>query len=140
MDDLLTFVTVLIPLSIASERLVEIIKGWIPALNEMQPSDSDTNIPFTKIAYTEGRRKAILQILAVVAGILTAWIGQSAIAEVAPAIAGTGPWGVLALGLLASGGSGLWNSVLTYILQIKELKTITVEKYRSDLLKSSKTG
>jgi hypothetical protein len=28
----------------------------------------------------------------------------------------------LALGLLASGGSGLWNSVLTYVLQVQDLK------------------
>jgi hypothetical protein len=29
---------------------------------------------------------------------------------------------LIALGFLASGGSGLWNSILTYLLQVKDIK------------------
>ena len=31
-------------------------------------------------------------------------------------------WAVIGLGVLASGGSGLWNSVLTYVAKVKDIK------------------
>jgi hypothetical protein len=30
--------------------------------------------------------------------------------------------GILALGLMASGGSGFWNAILGYLLQVKNIK------------------
>ena len=35
--------------------------------------------------------------------------------------------GTLALGLLASGGSGFWNSILTYVTKAKDLKAAEAE-------------
>jgi hypothetical protein len=111
---LTTVISLLIALSIASERLVDIIKGLVPWLNQ----------PRRKPAQ-EGWRKAALQILAVIAGITTAWLSSAAIPK------GVGipdDWtGTFALGLLASGGSGFWNSILTYVTKAKDLKAAEAE-------------
>jgi hypothetical protein len=100
--------------SIASERLVDIIKGLVPWLNQQRRKPAE-----------EGWRKAALQILAVIAGITTAWLASAAIPK------GVGipdDWtGTLALGLLASGGSGFWNSILTYVAKAKDLKAAEAE-------------
>ena len=61
-DTLSAVVTLLVALSVASERLVEIIKGIIPGLNQENPDP-----------IKEGRRKAWLQILAVGCGVVTAY-------------------------------------------------------------------
>jgi len=37
-------------------------------------------------------------------------------------------WGILALGLLASGGSGFWNSVATYVLKVKDIRAADAER------------
>jgi hypothetical protein len=111
---LTTVISLLVALSIASERLVDIIKGLIPWLNQprLRPAD-------------EGWRKATLQVLAVLAGITTAWLSSAAIPK------GVGipdDWtGTFALGLLASGGSGFWNSILTYVTKAKDLKAAEAE-------------
>ena len=111
---LTTVISLLIALSIASERLVDIIKGLIPWLNQQRRKPAQ-----------EGWRKAALQILAVIAGIITAWLSSAAIPK------GVGipdDWtGTFALGLLASGGSGFWNSILTYVTKAKDLKAAEAE-------------
>jgi hypothetical protein len=116
LGNLSTLVSLLIALSVASERLVEIIKGVIPFLN-------CTNDDPTK----EGWRKAALQALAVVAGIITALLARSAIGESVPAVLNSTP-GFLALGLLASGGSGFWNSILTYVNKVKDIKALEAKE------------
>ena len=116
MENLLSLVTLLIALSVASERLVEIIKNAVPWLNQKKEDTRE-----------EGWRKSILQALAVIAGIVTAILAEPAIGGIV-----TGPWntftGIIALGLLASGGSGLWNSVLTYLLKVKDIKSAQAKK------------
>lgn len=106
----MTLVTLLVALSVASERLVEIVKNLVTFLNQ--------EIEDPK---REGQRKAILQGLAVASGIVTALLARPAIVDVVPA-----PWqspvGILALGLLASGGSGFWNAILEYLLKVKDIK------------------
>jgi hypothetical protein len=111
---LTTVISLLVALSISSERLVDITKGLVPWLNQPRPRSA-----------AEGWRKAALQVLAVVAGITTAWLASAAIPT------GVGipeDWtGTLALGLLASGGSGFWNSILTYVTKAKDLKAAEAE-------------
>jgi hypothetical protein len=41
-------------------------------------------------------------------------------------------WGYIALGLLASGGSGFWNSVLSYILEVKNIRAGIAEGIQAD--------
>jgi hypothetical protein len=119
---LTTVVSLLIALSIASERLVEIVKGCFPALAQ-QNSDPKK----------EGLRRAILETLAVVAGIVTAFLARPMVPqEIASA---TGTAGILVLGLLASGGSGFWNSILTYVAKVKDIKKLDA-KEKMDALKT----
>jgi len=101
---------VLVSLSVASERLVEVIKGVIPFLNQ-QNSD----------AKKEGWRCSILQAMAVCSGILTALLAKPALVGIFPTGWGSLPT-ILALGLLASGGSGMWNGLLSWVLSIKNMK------------------
>ena len=109
--NLTAIVGVILALSIASERLVEIIKGFIPGLDKQ---DSDPK--------AEGRRRSYLQILAVLSGVLTAFLARD---YIPPEIAKpTESGAILGLGLLASGGSGFWNSVLTYVTKAKDLKKL----------------
>lgn len=109
-SELGAIVGLLIAVSIASERLVEIIKGYFPWLNEARPDPS-----------TEGRRKAVLQILAVAAGVITAFLAQPILSN---SLSGINDQGIaiLSIGLLASGGSAFWNAILSYMLQVKDLK------------------
>ena len=112
---LYTVVAYLVALSVASERLVEIIKGLVPVLNEPK-----------KDAKQEGRRRAALQFLAVMSGIFTAFLARTAAVGVLP-----GEWdnppGILAMGLLASGGSGFWNAILTYVARVKDIKKLQAQ-------------
>jgi hypothetical protein len=115
--NLTAIISLLVALSVASERLVEIVKGLVPALNQENPDPKK-----------EGWRKAFLQILAVAAGIITAFFAS-------PAVPGNifhGVAGNLALGLLASGGSGFWNSLLTYANKAKEVKSAEAESKKID--------
>jgi hypothetical protein len=114
-----TVVGLLAALSIASERLVEIIKGLVPALN-----NQNTN------SKKEALRKAALQFLAVIAGIATTVLAykSGSLPEGSLPSGWNTPIGILAVGLLASGGSGLWNATLGYLLQVKELKKKEVKK------------
>jgi hypothetical protein len=115
---------VLASLSVASERLVEIIKGLIPFLNQEN-----------KIERKEAWRCSILQIMAVGSGIITAFLAKPFLKGVLPS-GWDEPTVIIALGFLASGGSGLWNGILTWVLAIKNLKKEQFLKLRSDRLKA----
>ncbi len=65
LTDLSTLVSLLVALSVAAERLVEIIKGFVPFLNQ---ENNDPRV--------EGIRKSLLQLLAVVSGIVTVFLTQ----------------------------------------------------------------
>ena len=109
---LTTIISLLVALSIASERLVDIIKGLVPWLNQQRLKSVE-----------EGWRKAALQLLAVGAGITTAWLASPVVPDFIP----HDFIGKLALGLLASGGSGFWNSILTYVTKAKDIKAAEAE-------------
>lgn len=113
-------ITMLIAISIASERLVEIIKGYFPWLN-LENQDP----------VIEGRRKSALQILAVVAGIVTAFLTQPFVAGSFSAIKHPDLM-TLCIGLMASGGSAFWNVILNYLLQVKNLKKQQVSSVKTD--------
>src|SRR4051794_17035828 len=118
LTDLTSLVSILAALSVAAERLVEIVKGFVPFLNR---ENADPR--------AEGVRKSLLQALAVAAGIFTAFLtrpvlgnaGAATPGAVVPQLLGSWP-GLLALGLLASGGSGFWNSIQTFANKAKDVK------------------
>lgn len=68
---LIAIVSILITLGMASERLVEIIKGFIPTLNEARPDAKD-----------EARRKAYISMLAIACGIFTAFLASPILAGI----------------------------------------------------------
>ena len=112
LSDLIAYI---VALSIAAERLVEIIKGLVPFLQ--------------KKAATEEReylRRSALYLLSVAAGMLTAHLAMPAVSELVPAQWQDFP-GIVALGLLASGGSSLWNSVLDYAGAVKSITKLNAE-------------
>jgi hypothetical protein len=110
-------VSIILALSIASERLVEIIKGLIPWLDKQNPDPRG-----------EGIRRTCLHILAVISGVLTVYLAKDYIPE--DVARPTGSWAILGLGLLASGGSSLWNSVLSYLTNVKDIKKLEVATAR----------
>jgi hypothetical protein len=126
-NSLPTIVTLLIALSVATERVVEIIKSLVPWLNTEHPS--------TK---TECHRRATIQALAVAAGILVSTLSwpvlarifsTSSDAAVATVVNPGFNWSlVVAVGFLASGGSGFWNTILSYVMKVKELKQVEVRE------------
>lgn len=124
LDSLPAIITMIIALSVAAERVVEIIKSMVPWL---ETSHTDRT--------TEARRRAALQVIAIVAGCFVAYATWPIIAQVLAAPGEPVPAGrhlptVLGVGLLASGGSGFWNSILTYVLSIKELRRADVAERR----------
>ena len=121
----LTNATLLIgALSIATERLTEIIKGMcFPSL-----------ITALEDELKESRRQAKIQILAVLCGITVSLLAHPITAEYFKVFFVTMPqWllnfsTIISLGLLASGGSGMWNSILGYIVKLKDLTKAQAEK------------
>jgi membrane glycosyltransferase len=121
MEKLTAVVSLLVALSVAAERLVEIVKGMIPRLN-LEHADPKT----------EAWRRCCLQLMAILAGIVTVYLSRRAIP--AGLVNLDDVAGVFALGLLASGGSGFWNSILTYVAKVKEVKEAEVVVKRQDAL------
>ena len=79
LTDLSSLVSVLVALSVAAERLVEIVKGFVPFLNQ---ENGDPRM--------EGIRKSLLQILAVASGIVTVFLTRPVIGNVESM--DQGPW------------------------------------------------
>ena len=102
------YITTLIGLSVGAERLVEIIKSNFSYLDDKKAG-----------AAPEKRRHRSLQWLGLAAGLTTAWLARSALPTGNPGDL-VAPW--IPYGLLAGCGSGFWNSILTYSLNLKDLK------------------
>lgn len=111
-SSLSTLAALIVALSVASERLVEIVKGYVPYLNKAKDD-----------LVEESRRRSMIQLLAVVAGITTSFLAAPALP---PETIPDNWMSKLALGLLASGGSGFWNSIQGYVSQAKEVKKAQV--------------
>lgn len=106
----------MIALSIAAERMVEITKGVIPILGIVRTDPKQEKL-----------RKAMLQLLAVASGIGVTFLAAPMLSESPPAH-WSNTTGLLVIGLLASGGSGFWNAILSYLLQLKEIKSQTMQQ------------
>jgi LPXTG-motif cell wall-anchored protein len=109
--DLPAAVTAIIALSVAAERVVEIVKGIVVWLDKEKESPKE-----------EARRRATLQGLAAVAGILVSVLAWPVTKTLLPET-GNPTSTIVAFGLLASGGAGFWNSILGYVMSVKALKS-----------------
>lgn len=115
MDNITGIVAVLGTLSLSVERIVQAIKNLVPFLSKTHKED-----------LKEGVRRTIVQALAVVAGAGVAYVSRE---QIQPLLSNVFPyvedmkWHSFAiLGLLASGGSGLWNHTLSIVEEIKKAK------------------
>lgn len=115
MSEVSAFVGIMIAISMAVERCVEILKGMIPQLGI-------SNTDPTK----DGRRSACVQGLAVFFGALIAEVSKTQIAGAVPSVKQVfdGGWLValapcLLVGFMASGGSGFWNHILDLLGAMK---------------------
>src|SRR5262245_23436898 len=118
LDGLIAIVSVLIVLSAAAERLVEIIKGFRQSLNQVNADPVE-----------EAKRKARIQTLAVVCSLITSFLAFGPIGSALGwtetqlgAVIRAHGLTLFGLGLLAAGGSSLWNSILTYLVGLKDIK------------------
>lgn len=119
-DKLSTFFTLMAAMSIAVERVVEIVKGIFPSLATTQTD-----------ARMERRRHMTLQLLAAIAGVAVAAVTQASLNKILgeflkPA---TDVWTLSNLsvmtakysliGVMVSGGSAMWNHALDIVGAIK---------------------
>ncbi len=115
MDSITGIVAVLGTLSLSVERIVQVVKNLIPFLSRTQKEE-----------LKEGVRRTIVQSLAVIAGAAVAYVSRE---QIQPLLSNIFPYPedmkwhtFVILGLLASGGSGLWNHTLTIVEEIKKAK------------------
>jgi hypothetical protein len=110
MDSATGFITLMAALSLAVERTVEVVKGFVPFLN--QPS-SDPK--------ADARRGALVRVLAAVCGGFVAAGAQSQINATAHFLSyqSMGFMSYVIIGLLTCGGSAFWNHVLDILQKYK---------------------
>ena len=94
-------------ISVAVERVVELIKGFIPQLAT----------PWTK---HEDFRRALIQLISVIVGTIIASQTKGQLASAFSVDISKVTWEIwLLVGLAASGGSGLWNHALDIVRALK---------------------
>jgi hypothetical protein len=103
--------TLMVAISMSVERVVEIIKGIFPPLSKTWPGD------------WEYARFATLHVLATLAGAVVAFAAQTQIETQVPMLDFKAhPYvGYAVIGLMASGGSAMWNNALD-IAQAMKMK------------------
>jgi len=122
-------------LSAATEKLTDIIKAkiwpeWAKAISAPAAGSPEQ---IAQAEMDETRRKGNIQTLSVVCGIGTAALAKAAIGgeAVGGSWAAPSAWfAVLGLGVLASGGAAFWNSILEYLLKVKDIKSLQAEAER----------
>ena len=104
-------------LSLAVERTVETIKGFVPFLNE----------PITNDPKKDARRGAMVRLLAAIVGAFAAAGVQSQVTATAPvlSVSNIGFTSYIILGLLTSGGSAFWNHILDLLQAMKQKQAAT---------------
>lgn len=114
--DQLTTVTALVSfvagLSVATERITETIKSF-PYLSLLF-SKNQTNPNLEQL------RLIVVHALAAAVGAVLCWQTQSALGGLLPPKIHEGFWEYAFFGVLASGGSGFWNSALDFVRKIKK--------------------
>jgi hypothetical protein len=123
--DISTLIALILAVSLASERLVTMLKTLMP---EWLADEKKTSTQEVDLVADRWRRFVVI-IMAFLAAWLTATFltkGYAPLGEVV--IEGQGHINTLLLGLLASGGSAFWSSILGYSKAVKDIKVQTRAK------------
>lgn len=117
-DDLAALATVLLAMSLASERLVTIVKTLFPTwLAEEKTVDTQEVDPLQD----KWRRFAVQMIAFVAAWITSAFLAKGDLFDLFGYVEfGKKSLPVFVLGMLSSGGSAFWNYVLGYSKALKD--------------------
>jgi hypothetical protein len=120
LENLSAFAVILLSISLASERLVTIIKTLFPKLADEKKNEAQQ----TDLVKDKWRR-FVVQIIAFISSWVTSaflvkggfdLLGSVELAKQMPSVP------VFVLGILASGGSSLWNNVLLYTKAVKDIR------------------
>lgn len=106
-----TALTLVIAVSVAVERVTEILKQMFPFLAKEQTDETKENW-----------RRAALQVLAAIIGTVIAWTGNLSLG------AHTGNATYVLIGLMSSGGSGFWNHALDAVRAMKVTQEATAKE------------
>jgi len=109
MGNLSSVLSLMLAISIAVERVVEIIKGIIPQISQKWTGQ------------WEYVRFALVHVIAALAGTAIAYLGHAQIAQQVPVLSFENHLrsGYLVVGLMASGGSAMWNHALDIVQAMK---------------------
>ncbi len=100
--------TLVLAVSVAVERVTEILKQMFPGLATELANET-----------SENRRRAALQLLAAAVGTVIAWFGGLQLGTHA------GPSAWVLIGLMSSGGSAFWNHALDALRAMKVTQEAT---------------
>jgi hypothetical protein len=125
MDKITNLVSFLAALSIATERITEIVKG-LPLLSGWLAVERPAN------STGEALRKASVQIIALLAGALVTYLVREPLAAKLQ-ISDIQPYMYVVFGAMASGGSGFWNSALDILREVNRQKQIATENLKAEM-------
>jgi hypothetical protein len=123
MDKITSLLSFLAALSVATERITEIVKG-LPGFSQWFAVERPVG------SYAEEFRKASVQILALLAGALVTYLVREPLAKQLN-VTDIHPYLYLVFGAMASGGSGIWNSALDIVREVNRQKQIATEKLKT---------
>ncbi len=119
-------ITIVLAVSLASERLVTLLKTTFPALASPTVAPG---APVPPINGKERRRQIIVMAIAFLAAWLTAsFLNKGTFDPIGPyALSGDFKIPIWVIGILASGGSAFWTSLLGYTRAVKDLSNQKVQ-------------
>ena len=120
LDEISKMMAVLAVLSMGAESVVEIIKNMFPKYLNQQDDP-----------VKEGRRKALLKLLALAAGTTIAYASKVQLEQLLTVVFKGGEIDFtkcLVLGLLSTGGSGFWNQGLSIVEEIKKQRKLLTQQ------------
>lgn len=123
MDKLTAILSFLVTLSLATERITETIKG-LPLISTWLASPGP---PGTTI---EELRKSAIQVLAMIVGTALTYLTRDQIAATFGMHFDTF-WACLLFGVMASGGSGMWNSALDIVREVNQQKQLVTAQLKA---------
>ena len=134
MDPVISLITLIMAISLAGERLVTLLKTMIPWLAD------DPNAQKSSTERPEIWRKSVVMLLAFFSCWLTAELVKESVEASAKSEFSKLP--AVFLGLLASGGSAFWTSLLGYTKAVRDIKVQQNQQEQINTLqqKSSSTA